>query len=167
MPHGAVSRTAGLGLAFALACSVFLADQSLKRFIESSMRLGESIPLIPNVLHFTYIRNEGGAFGILGGQASVLLLGSVIAVGLVLYMLLQRAPTHVMVIGCGLILGGAAGNLLDRLSAGEVTDYVDIRVWPIFNTADVAIVLGVATLLLSALGPKANQRSATGKKPNS
>jgi signal peptidase II len=165
--HDAVSRTAGLVLAFALALLLFLADQSLKRLIESSMRLGESVPLVPNVLHLTYIRNEGGAFGILGGQGSVLLLGSVIAVGLVLYMLLRRPPTPAMVIGCGLILGGAAGNLLDRLSAGEVTDYVDIRVWPIFNTADAAIVLGVAILLLSALGPKANQRPATGKKLNS
>ena len=165
MTHGAVSRTAGLGLAFALALAVFLADQGLKRLIESSMRLGESIPLIPNVLHLTYIRNEGGAFGILGGQGSILLLGSVIAVTFVLWMLLQRPPTHVMVVGCGLILGGAAGNLLDRLSAGEVTDYVDIRVWPIFNTADVVIVLGVTTLLLTALEPKAGQRLATGKKP--
>jgi signal peptidase II len=94
-----------------------------------------------------------------------LLLGSVIAVTFVLWMLLKRPPTHAMVVGCGLILGGAAGNLLDRLSAGEVTDYVDIRVWPIFNTADVAIVLGVTILLLTALGPKAGQRPATGKKP--
>jgi signal peptidase II len=167
VPHGVLSRTAGLGLAFAFALSVFFADQGLKRLIESSMRLGESIPVIPNVLHLTYIRNEGGAFGILGGQGSILLLGSVIAMTFVLWMLLQRLPTRTMVIGCGLILGGAAGNLFDRLSAGEVTDYVDVRVWPIFNTADVAIVLGVATLLLTAFEPKSRSAVSHREKARS
>jgi signal peptidase II len=64
-----------------------------------------------------------------------------------------------MVVGCGFILGGAAGNLFDRLSVGEVTDYVDLRVWPIFNAADVAIVLGTTALLLSAFRQEAAQRS--------
>jgi signal peptidase II len=67
-----------------------------------------------------------------------------------------------MVLGCGLILGGAAGNLLDRLTEGLVTDYVDLRVWPIFNAADAAVVLGVAALLLSALrSERSNQRRVT------
>ena len=126
------------------------------------MRLGESIPVIPGVLHLTYIKNAGGAFGILDGRGGVLLLGSVIAVAFVLWMLLEGPPTRIMVLGCGLILGGAAGNLLDRLTEGLVTDYVDLRVWPIFNAADAAVVLGVAALLLSALrSERSNQRRAT------
>jgi signal peptidase II len=68
-------------------------------------------------------------------------------------MLLEGPPARLMALGCGLILGGAAGNLLDRLTAGEVTDYVDLRVWPVFNAADAAIVLGVAALLLATLRP--------------
>ena len=118
------------------------------------MRLGESIALIPGVLHLTYIENPGGAFGILGGQAGILLLGSAVAVAFVLWMLLTGEPSRATAAGCGLILGGAAGNLLDRIFEGEVTDYVDLRVWPIFNAADVAIVVGVALLLLATLGPE-------------
>jgi signal peptidase II len=159
-----MNRAVGIGLAFTLALSVFLVDQGLERLVESSMRLGESIPVIPGVLHLTYIKNEGGAFGILDGHGSVLLLGSAVAVTFVLWMLLEGSLTHPMVLGCGLILGGAAGNLLDRLTAGEVTDYVDLRVWPIFNAADVAIVLGVATFLLATLRQQADQRSTVGDR---
>jgi signal peptidase II len=146
-----VSRTTGLVFAFALALSVFLADQGLKKLVAGSMWLGESTPVIPHILYLTYIKNDGGAFGILGGQGSILLLASAVAVAFVLWVLLERPPTRITALGCGLILGGAAGNLLDRLQTGEVTDYVDLRVWPIFNAADAAIVLGVTALLLATL----------------
>jgi signal peptidase II len=148
-----MSRSAGLGLALALALFIFLADRVLKELVESSMQLGDSIPMVPGILHLTYIKNDGGAFGILGGQGSILLLGSAVAVAFVLWMLLEGPPARLMALGCGLILGGAAGNLLDRLTAGEVTDYVDLRIWPVFNAADAAIVLGVAALLLATLRP--------------
>ena len=150
-------RTALLG-ALGLALAIFVLDQGLKRLVESSMRLGESMPLIDGVLHLTYIKNPGGAFGILSGQASILLLGSAVAVAFVLWMLLANEPSRATTSGCGLILGGAAGNLIDRITAGEVTDYVDLRVWPIFNAADVAIVLGVGLLLLAAFRPEGNTR---------
>ena len=161
-----MSRAAGLGLALTLALFVFLADQSLKRHIEGSMRLGESTSLIPDVLRLTHIENAGGAFGILDGRGGLLLLGSVIAVAFVLWMLLQGPPDRVTTLGCGLILGGAAGNLLDRLTEGVVTDYLDLEfwpleAWPVFNAADAAIVFGVLVLLLAALRPeKASRRSA-------
>lgn len=145
-------RNALLG-ALGLALAVFVVDQGLKKVVEGSMSLGESIPLIRGVLHLTYIKNPGGAFGILGGQEGILLLGSAVAVAFVLWMLLAGEPSRRTTAGCGLILGGAAGNLVDRIFEGEVTDYVDLRVWPIFNAADVAIVLGVALLLLAALRP--------------
>jgi signal peptidase II len=155
-----MSRTTSTGLALALALSIFLADQALKRLVEGSMWLGESIPVIPNILHLTYAKNAGGAFGILGSQSGVLLLGSAVAIAFVLWTLLQGPPSRATVFGCGLILGGAAGNLLDRLTVGQVTDYVDLRVWPVFNAADAAIVVGVAILLLAALRSKADRRSA-------
>jgi signal peptidase II len=156
-----MSRAAGLGLALALAFSVLLADQMLKQLVESSMSLGESIPLIPGVLHLTYVTNDGGAFGILAGRGDVLLIASGLALAFVLWMLLEGPPTRAMAAACGLILGGAVGNLLDRLIAGEVTDYVDLRVWPVFNAADTAIVLGAATLLLFALRSGRSARRST------
>jgi signal peptidase II len=153
-----VSRRVGLISALVISAGVFLADQWLKRIVEGSMRLGESVPIVPGVFHLTYIKNEGGAFGILAGQSLLLLVGSVVAVAAVLWMLLSGPPSKLTTLSCGLVLGGAAGNLLDRLTTGAVTDYLDIRIWPIFNTADVAITLGVALLLLSALLPENEKR---------
>ena len=167
-----MSRAASTGLALALALAVFLADQGSKRLIEASMRLGESLPAVPNILSLTYTQNNGGAFGILGGQSGVLVLGSAVAVGFVLWMLLKGPPERAATVGCGLILGGAAGNLFDRLGAGVVTDFLDLdfwplRQWPVFNAADVAIVLGVAVLFLAALHPEGTQRSAAGDREKS
>lgn len=153
-----MSRAAGAGLALALALTVSLVDQFLKRLVEDSMRTGESIPLVRDVLHLTYVKNSGGAFGILDGQSAVLLAGSAVAVAVVLWVLLAGPPARLTVAGCGLVLGGAAGNLLDRLTEGRVTDFLDLqfwplRQWPVFNVADIAIVLGVGLLLLAALRP--------------
>jgi signal peptidase II len=79
----------------------------------------------------------------------------------VLWLLFSGKPTKLATMGCGLILGGAAGNLLDRLANGEVTDYVHFSFWYIFNVADAAIVVGVGLLLLSALRPEpAGRRQA-------
>lgn len=165
-----MSRVKGLGLALTLAFLILCVDRVLKRLVESSMSLGESIPLIPGVLHLTYLTNDGGAFGILAGRGDVLLLASAVALAFVFWMLLEGPPTRVMALACGLILGGATGNLLDRVTSGEVTDYVDLRVWPVFNAADSAIVIGAATLLLVALRPeKTTWQSTIGdqKKPHS
>jgi signal peptidase II len=138
-------------LAFVIAALVFVVDRGVKALVEGSMRLGESIPLIPGFLSLTYIKNDGGAFGILGGSRLVLLIGSAVAIGVVLWILLSGSSSRLASLGCGLILGGAAGNLVDRLAAGEVTDYVHFSFWYIFNAADAAIVVGVAILLLSTL----------------
>jgi signal peptidase II len=150
----AMSRRSGLLAALGLALAVFVLDQGTKSLVEDSMSPGERIPVIPGLFSITHIRNEGGAFGILGGSPSLLLIGSVVAVGVVLWMLLAGESSRLATLGCGLILGGAAGNLLDRLTAGGVTDYVHFSFWYVFNVADAAITVGVAALLLSALRPE-------------
>jgi signal peptidase II len=136
-------------VALGLALAVFVLDQGLKAIVQGAMSPGESIPVIPGFLSITYIRNDGGAFGILGGSQVLLLLGSVVAVGVVLWMLIAGQRSRLATLACGLILGGAAGNLLDRLTTGEVTDYVHFSFWYVFNAADAAITVGVATLLFS------------------
>src|SRR5215213_6474686 len=162
-----MTRRTGLLFSLALALVVFVVDQSIKSVIEGSMRVGESITLIPGFLSLTYIQNDGGAFGILGGSQMVLLVGSAVAVVVVLWMLLSGRPTKPTMVGCGLILGGAAGNLLDRLTAGEVTDYIHFSFWYIFNAADAAIVAGVWLLLLSALRPEKSGSSLREPAPKS
>ena len=160
-----MSRRATLLSALALALVVFVVDQGIKSVVEGSMRVGESISLVSGFLSLTYIKNDGGAFGILGGSQMILLVGSTVAVAVVLWMLLSGRPSVPTTLGCGLILGGAAGNLLDRLSSGEVTDYIHFSFWYIFNAADAAIVVGVGLLLLSALrSDRAGQRPAAGDK---
>jgi signal peptidase II len=149
-----MTRLTSLLFALALALTVFVADQAIKSMVDGSMRVGESITLVPGLLSLTYIKNDGGAFGILGGSQMILLVGSTVAVVVVLWMLLSGRPSKLTMLGCGLILGGAAGNLLDRLSSGEVTDYIHFSFWYIFNAADAAIVVGVGLLLLSALRPQ-------------
>ena len=146
-----MTRRTGLLFALALALVVFVVDQGIKSIVEGSMQVGESITLMPGFLSLTYIKNDGGAFGILGGSQMILLVGSTVAVAVVLWMLLSGRPSVPTTLGCGLILGGAAGNLLDRLSSGEVTDYIHFSFWYIFNAADAAIVVGVGLLLLSTL----------------
>src|SRR5215208_573161 len=142
-------RRIGLITALALALFVFVVDQEIKSAVEGSMRVGESITLVPGFLSLTYIKNDGGAFGILGGSQVLLLVGSAVAVVVVLWMLLAGQRSRLATLACGLILGGAAGNLLDRLITGEVTDYVHFSFWYVFNAADAAITIGVATLILS------------------
>jgi signal peptidase II len=151
--HKEQSRRAGLLFALGLALAVFLLDQGTKVLVEGSMRPGESVTVIPGFLSITHIRNAGGAFGILGESPLVLLIGSVVAVAIVLWMLLAGQASRLTTLGCGLILGGAAGNLLDRLSTGEVTDFVHFSFWYVFNAADAAITVGVAALLLAAFYP--------------
>lgn len=146
-----MSRQASVVLALGLAVAVFAVDQAIKAVVEGAMRVGESIVLVPGFLSLTHIKNDGGAFGILGGNQLVLLIASLFAVAVVLWMLLAGEASRLATVGCGLILGGAAGNLLDRIAAGEVTDYVHFSFWYIFNAADAAIVVGVILLLLASL----------------
>ena len=156
-----MTRRASLLWAVAVAIAVFVLDQGIKSLVEGSMRVGQSISLVPGLLDLTYIKNDGGAFGILGGSRLILLAGSSIAVVVVLWLLLSGKPTRLATLGCGLILGGAAGNLLDRLGSGEVTDYVHFSFWYIFNAADAAIVVGVGLLLVAALRPEKASRQTS------
>ena len=147
------SRKVDSLVALGLAVAVFALDQGLKAIVRGAMLPGESITVIPGFLSITRISNDGGAFGILSGSQVVLLIGSAIAVGIVLWMLVTGQSSRSTNVGCGLILGGAAGNLLDRISTGEVTDYIHFSFWYVFNVADAAITVGVALLLLAALRP--------------
>ena len=158
--NSAAGRTRSLLLALATALLVFGVDQGTKAIVENSLRVGESVQLVPGLLSLTHIKNDGGAFGILGGSQVLLLLGSAVAVVVVLWMLLSGPGSRATIYGCGLILGGAAGNLLDRLTAGEVTDYVHFSFWYIFNVADAAITVGVGLLLISAFRPERSGQHA-------
>jgi signal peptidase II len=138
----------------AVAIGVLWLDQYTKHLIVNSFLPGESRIVIPHFLKWTYERNFHGAFGLFGSNA-VLLIGMAIVV-LVLFWYSFRdaaARSRLVRVAFGMIVGGAIGNIVDRLHYGNVIDFVDFyRIWPnIFNVADSCITIGVALLLLSSL----------------
>ena len=135
-----------------LAVCTAAADQFFKYLIVSDMFLGQSIPIVPGIFHLTYIQNPGAAFGILANQRWLFVAIAIILIAAAIYFAPQiKRLSFSMRAAIALLVGGAAGNLIDRISIGRVVDYMDFRVWPIFNFADVAIVLGCLFIICSLL----------------
>jgi signal peptidase II len=141
-----------------LAGAIVAIDQVTKLSIVQSMRLNESIPIVPNLFSLTYIRNPGAAFGLLAGSSDAFRMvffgvTSLFAVAL-LGTILFRLPKNDWMgqLSIAGILGGAIGNLIDRFRYGEVIDFLDVYVgtyhWPAFNVADSAISVGVVFLII-------------------
>jgi len=139
--------TRGL-LLLVIALAVIGLDQLTKYLIRANMGLGESIPR-EGIFRITYVTNTGGAFGIFASQTFLLALIAVIGISVFLvYLRYIPLKSRLLKIGLGLDLGGAIGNLIDRLRLeGKVTDFIDIGPWPVFNVADSAIVVG--TILIA------------------
>lgn len=145
----------------AIIVSTLFVDQFTKFLVQRLMFEGESIAVLPPVFYLTLVRNPGAAFGMLAGQTIFLIMITLLllAAAVVLYDKIVKSPP-IFQIGTGLILGGAIGNLIDRLYGGTVTDFLDFRVWPVFNFADVGIVVGVGIIIYSIL---IASKKATGK----
>ena len=127
--------------------AVLLVDQGTKAVVRMLMYQGESIPVLPSVFHLTYIMNPGAAFGILPNQNVLFITTAVLLITGVLAGYRKLSPGRkILRIGLALVLGGALGNLLDRLRFGKVVDFLDFRIWPVFNLADTAIFIGVCLL---------------------
>lgn len=127
---------------------VFVIDQLVKHLVVSTMHLGQSFPVIKGIFHITYVLNPGAAFGMLEHQRWFFIVVALAAVllGVAFYKKLQQ-ESFLMRSGAGLLLGGAAGNLADRIQSGLVVDFLDFRVWPVFNIADIAICAGAGMLI--------------------
>ncbi|MEA3470839.1 MAG: signal peptidase II, partial [Thermodesulfobacteriota bacterium] len=133
-------------------------DQFLKAYIGATMNLHESIPLIEGYFNITYVKNPGAAFGFLSNaspqfRSLFLITVTVIAIVLILYFISKSTAKEVfLTFSLSLILGGAVGNLIDRIRFGEVTDFLDFYIssyhWPAFNVADSAISLGALVLVV-------------------
>lgn len=146
-----------------VACIVFL-DQITKFFISSNMSLYESFPVIDGLFNMTYIRNTGAAFGFLADASpafrSFLLIGVTVAVILLImyYIWKMSAEEKFFVFPLSLILGGAVGNLIDRVRFGDVIDFLDFYIssyhWPAFNIADSAVSVGAVILLFKVFKKK-------------
>ena len=135
---------------FGIGIIVFLADQLVKWYVDTSMYIGQSIPVIDNIFHITYILNPGAAFGMLEHKRWIFIIVALVIMAATIYCYRWiKQESSLIRCGIGLLLGGAAGNLLDRIQTGLVVDFLDFRVWPVFNIADIGICVGAGMLMFS------------------
>jgi signal peptidase II len=144
-----------LKLFLPLAAGVLVLDQVSKAVVSATLKMYEIRPVIQGFFNLTRVHNTGAAFGLLAASAlrtGFFLAVSLVAMGVVLWMLYRLPPGQkVELVALSLILGGALGNVFDRVRLGEVVDFIDVYYrsyhWPAFNVADSAISIGVILLL--------------------
>lgn len=137
---------------FVLPLAVVILDQFSKYIVVENMALGESIPIIEEAFHLTYILNPGAAFGMFAHNRLFFIAIAVVVIGIIIWARREilASPWEIKA-GCGLFLGGAIGNLIDRARQGLVIDFFDFRIWPVFNIADIAICIGVGLIIWNLL----------------
>ncbi|MFH1007953.1 MAG: signal peptidase II [Candidatus Latescibacterota bacterium] len=147
---------------FGVFSAAVLLDQWSKWVVFRRMELGTSKEVLGQFFRLTYIHNPNAAFGItlFGGGFHLLL--SLAALGLLFFIMYRTAPSQRAIrIALSMILGGAIGNLIDRIRMGEVIDFLDVGIgryhWPVFNVADIAVTVGMILLLFSYFGKSAQQ----------
>ena len=130
-------------------------DRLTKILFSRILDINESIALIRNIVHFTLVHNTGIAFGLFKDCGAVFVIMPLILTGLLIYNIYYyRHSEHLnrtYIMAFSLILGGAIGNLIDRIMLGYVVDFIDLRVWPVFNIADSAITIGAAVILFKCI----------------
>ncbi|MBI3036030.1 signal peptidase II [Candidatus Woesearchaeota archaeon] len=136
-------------IVFSTALLIVSLDQLTKFLIKQNFQLNQPVPIIKNMLHLTYITNTGSAFGLFKGLNIFFISFSVIVVAVTFYYINSiKQNEKALQLAVGLLLGGTIGNLSDRLLYGAVTDFIDLRVWPVFNIADSAVTVSVILLVI-------------------
>lgn len=140
-------------MAFIVIIIVLSLDQLAKFLVIKNLSLNQSIPVIKGILHLTLTFNRGAAFGILKDKIPFFIITAIAAVVLVYFNLkdTKKKKHPLYILSLSLISGGAIGNLIDRLRFGYVIDFLDFRIWPVFNVADSAITIGAVLLGWSIL----------------
>jgi len=134
---------------------ILIIDQVSKAAIYSKLFLGQSIPIINNVLHLTFVKNTGAAFGLFKNSTYFFIAVSVVSVIIIGIMLFKAIRddnffgNFLFNFALILIMSGALGNLIDRISLRYVIDFIDVRIWPVFNLADSSITIGTGLLIIS------------------
>lgn len=152
-----------------LVVLMFAVDRWTKQLVTAAWELGESLPVVPSFFSLTYVRNRGGAFGMLGDlpdpwRVPAFVLFATATVAALLWMMRETPREDVAQrLALTAVIGGAAGNLWDRVTEGEVVDFLDVYVgdwhWPAFNLADTFITCGVLLLLWTALRPAPREQA--------
>ena len=135
-------------------------DRIAKYLVSSSMSVGDSVTLIPGILELHYIRNTGAAFSSFSGKTVFLIVFTVLLLaGLSIYAVKERKKLPAAQrTALAMIIGGGAGNLIDRIATGSVVDFLNIHIIPVFNVADIAITCGGVLLFIAVLAEEAENR---------
>ena len=145
-----------------VAVLVIIVDQLSKCILSHYLSLHRSVPIIKHCFHLTLVHNTGIAFGMLKGNSHFILLVTVVGLMLIVWHLKKEFADNLTkqqgvalceMIAVGLILGGALANMIDRLRLGYVVDFLDFRIWPVFNVADSCITVGALILLFKVFFP--------------
>ncbi|MCH8004229.1 MAG: signal peptidase II [Nanoarchaeota archaeon] len=140
-------------MVFSTALIIILFDQITKFLIRINFQLNETFPIIKNIFRLTYIHNFGAGFGILQQQKWILIFISLIVIGVIFYYFDRIKDKEILLqVLVGFVLGGTIGNLIDRIIYGFVIDFIDFRIWPIFNVADSFVTIGVIGLIIYLWG---------------
>jgi signal peptidase II len=135
---------------FGVAALALALDQATKELVRATLERGDSWPSADWVVRIHHITNTGAAFGVLQDQTGFLVVTTLIGLAaIVLYYLFPPFDHPVVPITLGMMLGGAAGNLLDRVRLGRVTDFIDFPLWPAFNLADASVVVGIGAFIVA------------------
>jgi signal peptidase II len=158
------ARTPHWATFLGLAAVIVVADQLTKAWLVSFLQPGQSVDVIGDVIRLVFSQNNGGLFGLFHGQALVFALVSLVVVALIVLYHAKAGRSMYLSITLGLLLGGAIGNLIDRLRLGYVVDFVDAGVgalrWYTFNVADTGISFAILLLLAASLWPSVARRAA-------
>ncbi len=143
-------------MVFIIVLSILLLDQGTKLLVSKSLSPHQSLPVIKGVLQLSLVHNRGAAFGLFKGGVLFFILTAILAVILIYLNLKKQGWRKISLpaVALGLVLAGALGNLIDRIVFGYVIDFLDLRIWPVFNIADSAITVGAVLLGYSILKPK-------------
>jgi len=136
-----------------IVASILFLDQVTKFLVVKNLSLHQSLPVIKGVLHLSLVYNRGVAFGLFKGLNTFFILAAALAV-ILIYLNLKNLGWRKITLAAAalsLILAGAIGNLIDRVMFGHVIDFLDLRIWPVFNIADSAITIGAVLLACSIL----------------
>lgn len=132
-----------------LSAGTFVIDRLTKQWVVHTLPVGEPKPVMGHFLYFTQVHNTGGAFGLFSNFSLLFVIMGVLVPVLILIFfkkLIDKGPAWI--VGTAFILGGAIGNLIDRVLYGYVIDFIDVRFWPIFNVADISITVGIGILFI-------------------
>lgn len=129
---------------------IIIIDQITKFLVETNL-INTKVPVIENIFYLTYLQNTGGAWGLLENNKMIFIIViPIVLIAIFIYLFKCKNISKLESLGFCIVIGGAIGNYIDRLVRGYVVDFIDLVVWPVFNIADVAVVVGVGLIIVGA-----------------